>query len=322
MKYAHINCKRTMLFLLLISIMAIFAIFLSSCAKEQMGNQSEIWTLPDTMERVEVDDPVTYLLLRMQKEGKYDYIINVWKDEEGQCGINYIVGQHKEGIFDEAVLHNITAAVNEAAIDGFDRVTIADGNESATINVTYQSGKSVISDFVGQVPEDFSAAFEKVNEFFLELTAELPLAEMKATVEGNVDEKILTEINEVFKEVKHIDELSIFEAVNDEGISISLGLTNTENVIAGVLCAPTMSTTPFRMEIVTLNDTTNIKSTVEDFAANINWNQWVCVAPDKAWIGTKENMVLYVIGGDMTVAETAAGAKSAGWTEMKSLMRR
>lgn len=75
------------------------------------------------------------------------------------------------------------------------------------------------------------------------------------------------------------------------------------------------------MEIVALNDSANVKSVAEDFVANIDWHQWVCVAPDKAWIGAKENMVMYVIGDDMTVEETAEGAKNAGWTEMKSATR-
>lgn len=314
--------KNRIKLLFFLPFVLIMTIFLSSCAKERTENQPGVWTLPETMEPAEVDGPVTYLLLRMQKEGEYDYTINVWKNEDGQCEINYIVQQHKEGIFEEAVLHNITVAVNEAALDSFADTMIAEGNESATINITYQSGKNVISDFVGQVPDDFLAAFSEVNEFFLELTSDLPLAEIKATVEGDVDEKILAEINEVLKEVKHIDEFSIFEAINTEGISASLGLTNTENVIAGAVCAPTMSSTLFRVEIVTLNDVADVKSTAEDFAANIDWNQWVCVAPDKAWIGAKENMVLYVIGDDMTVEETAEGAKNAGWTEMKSLLRR
>ena len=94
------------IFLLLFALM--MAVFLLSCSNEQADNQPGVWTLPESMEPVEVDDPVTYLLFRMQKEGEYDYIINVWKNDEGQCEINYNVAQHKEGVFDEAVLHNIT----------------------------------------------------------------------------------------------------------------------------------------------------------------------------------------------------------------------
>ena len=308
------------IFLLLFALM--MAVFLLSCSNEQTDNQPGVWTLPESMEPVEVDDPVTYLLFRMQKEGEYDYIINVWKNNEGQCEINYNVAQHKEGVFDEAVLHNITVAVNEAAIDGFDSATAAGGNGSATINVTYQSGKSIISDFAGQVPDDVSEAFEKLDRFFLELTSELPIAEIQATVEGDVDEEILAALNEALKEVRHIDEFTIFDAADNAEYSTSLGLTNTDDVKAGAVCAPTMSETLFRLEIVTLQDASNVKSVAEDFAANIDWNQWVCVAPDKAWIGSKGNMVMYVIGDDMSVMETAKGAKNAGWAEIESLIRR
>lgn len=308
--------KYISLFLTLVCVLSLIG-----CNKEQQGNKSGVWSLPTSMESVEVEDPITYLLLRMEKKGEYDYIINVWENENGQCQVNYNVEQHKEGVFDKAVFHNITAIVNNAKLDGFERTAVSEGDESATLNVTYQSGKTILSDLVGQVPEDFKVSFEQVNEFFLELMTELPLAEIKATVEGEVNEEILAEINAVLKEVKHLDNFHIF-GINDEDLSYSLGLKNTENVVSGAVCAPEMSTTLFRLKIVSLNDTSNVKSTAEDFVSNIDWNQWVCVLPDKAWIGIKDNLVLYVIGDDMSVVETAMGAKNAGWKEYESLIRR
>ena len=309
--------KYIALFLALVCVLG-----LAGCNKEPQVNKSGVWSLHASMESVEVEDPVTYLLLRMEKKGEYDYIINVWENENGQCQVNYNVEQHKEGVFDKTVLHNITAVVNDAKLDGFERTTVSEGDESAILHVTYQSDRNVISDFVGQIPNEVSISFEAVNEFFLELMAELPLAEINATVEGNVDEGLLSAINEVLKNVRHLDYFYIFDAVHNGEKSAPLALTSTEDVIAGAVCAPEMSTTLFRLEIVALNDTSRVKATAEEFVSNIDWDQWVCVFPDKAWVGTKDNMVMYVIGDDMTVEETAAGAENAGWKEFESLLRR
>jgi len=288
---------------------------LSACADENAA--PGIWQLPKNMETVEVNDPATYLLFRMEKDGEYSYTINAWENEDGHCQINYIVDQHKEATFDKAVFHNITEIVEIAGIDSYERSTVEDGDENATFHVMYKSGNQTVCDFVGQIPEDALASFDLVNDFFVELMKDVPVAETKFTVGENVDDGLVSAIKSAFKEVKRSDTLCIYNADGTEAV---LSITDTDGIRTAAVCVPEMSTTPFRLEIAAVEG--EPEALAAQFEKNINWGQWVCVCPDEAWIGCKDNLVMYVIGDDVTVKDLATGAESEGWTEYAALKRR
>ena len=86
---------------------------------------------------------------------------------------------------------------------------------------------------------------------------------------------------------------------------------------SGFPSAPMMNATAYSLVIVTLESTDLTADVRQDFANNLGWRNWVCVAPEQALIARKDNVVLCLMASDPMFTQTANAIETAGWTEME-----
>jgi hypothetical protein len=118
-----------------------------------------------------------------------------------------------------------------------------------------------------------------------------------------------------------LDMFAISDVPKDEYFAMTLGLSGGDGIINGTSCGPVMSATAFSCVIVTLEDEGKIYDVQKDFAANVDWNKWVCVSADAAMIARKGNMVLCLVGSAELYQKTANAVMASGWTTMETLER-
>ena len=100
---------------------------------------------------------------------------------------------------------------------------------------------------------------------------------------------------------------------------ITLGLSTDTGIADAAQCAPMMMTTAYSLSVVTLEEGADAEAVCADFAANVDWQKWVCVMPTNALVAVKDNMVLCLVADGDLYTMTAAGIESAGWTVVETL---
>ena len=80
-----------------------------------------------------------------------------------------------------------------------------------------------------------------------------------------------------------------------------------------------MMTTAYSLSIVKLEEGADADAVCADFAANVDWQKWVCVMPTNALVAVKDNMVLCLVAAGELYAMTASGIESTGWTVVETL---
>ncbi len=279
------------------------------------GGKYGIWPVPEDL-AAESGDPVTYALLRVQRPGESDRVLNVWTEEEG-AGVSCQTDSRKEGVFEADALSAVAAALEEAGMGRFDGTNeTGDEGGSAQMQVEFESGETWSADWSGIVPEDFEAAFEEAAEFFEALTAEMPDYEMTFRLEGSVDPALMEEIRAIYGGTVSFSELWVGDAGGENAARLSL--PDTSPVLAAAICAPETGAEPYELQIVRLAPGEDPEDVAKSFEENVDWDKWVCVAPNTGWIGIKGDMVLCALGNS-DATDTAKSAREQGWREYAKL---
>lgn len=304
---------------LLLSIMLLLALTACDAGKEVEDTQP-IQTVPPTESVPEVDNPVAFFTVSYSPtEEKYNYL-TAYTNDDGTAYVEYSGNGRKIATMDGSVLNAITAALQDSGLLAFDgKMEWLEGSASGSLSVSYANETYASAEFGGIVPEEFVTGYKILEECFRNLMADIPeyVASVQVMGEMNPDEQaaLLEILNN--SGMEGLDILTISSIPMDEYFPMVARLSSTDGILSGSTCTPMMMTTAFALTVVTVDGTS--EAVCADFEANINWREWVCVAPSNALIATKGNLVLCLIANDQMYALTAASIENAGWTVYKTL---
>jgi len=271
----------------------------------------------------EADNPVKNLFISMGEDDKNILRMDVYYNEDGSARVEYVGKEKKVGIFDGNVLHGIAEAFLQSglpALHGQD--AYVEGKAIASMYVEMEDGTMFAVGYSGQIPQVYRDGYEKLDQFFAGLTADLPVYVPQPLVMGEVEGTLLWQMLDILNNssIAYLDAYTISQVPKDEHFAFTVGLSSDEGIATAVSCAPMMMTDAYSLVIVKLNGV-KAEDVCADFEKNLDWQKWVCVAPDKAMLAVKDDMVLCLMAMEQGFAYTAAGIAKTGWTEVKTLER-
>ena len=267
------------------------------------------------------DNPITFIALSLSMNPNDSRAITVSTNEDGSAHVEYAGSDvAKTGDLDANTFHGITAAFESsglAALHGQD--VYDDGVAYGSMFVEFADGSYAAVDCSGQIPEAFIQGYTAMEGFFDQLTASMPAYVPQPAVVGDVDPMLLEEMMAIVNAsgLAHPDTFTIAHVEKDAYFTFTLGLSSDEGIRSAVSFSPMMMTTAYSLVIVSLESAGDRQDVCADFLQNLDWQKWVCVAPNKAMIAAKNNMVLCLMATDALYTQTAAGVEAAGWTVMK-----
>lgn len=251
--------------------------------------------------------------------------IAAYDDWDGHIYVEYEGDVKKVGTFDSSVMEEITAAIEQSGfreLDGRNEYS-EDGYASASLYVSYQDGSYLGASFSGSIPEEFYTCYDSLDQYFQQLTADLPVYVPQPMVEGEIDPEVMDEITAIVDAsgIENSDAYLIREIPMDENFTYSAGLTGTDGLVSTTSFSAMMMTDPFSMTIAKLDASANASAIAKDFADNVDFYKWVCVLADQALIAQKGDLVLCLISSDYSYGTFADAILANGWTQINTLHR-
>ena len=271
----------------------------------------------------EVENPVKYFSISFGENYESFLSIDVFFNEDGTVYVEYVGEVKKVGNFDANIMHGIAKAFADSGLQALNGQDVYDEGEAhGSMYVEMADDTMFAVGFGGKVPQAFQDGYAVMDQFFASATAHLPVYVPQPMVMGEVDQTLLDTALAILNtsEIEYLDAYTISEIANDEYFAYSAGLSSAEGIAKAVSCAPMMMTSAYSLVIVKL-DGAKAEDVCADFEDNLDWLKWVCVAPDKAMIAVKDDMVLCLMATEETFADTVTGITQTGWTEVKTLER-
>lgn len=293
---------------------------LCGCAVAKPGETTEIPTVPSF---AEVENPVKFLSLSMGENYENILRMDAFYNEDGSVHVEYVGQQKKVGTFDANVMHGIAKTFLACGLTTLHGQDVYDeGEANGSMYVEMEDGTIYAVGFSGQVPKTFEEGYGKMDAFFDSLTKGLPVYVPQPQVLGEVEEALLQPMLDILNNsgIEFLDAYTISQVPKDDLFSYAVGLSSDTGIASAVSCAPMMMTDAYSLVIVKL-DGVKAEAVCDDFEKNLDWRKWVCVAPDKAMIAVKDDMVLCLMAVDQVFEGTSAGIAKAGWKEIKTLER-
>ncbi len=292
-----------------------------SDADDRIYDANKVYDLPESITVSESDNPITYfnIYLGNNTTGETKYV-TVTMSEVSTCDIDYMIDERKVGKFVPEAIYAVADAFEKSGLTVLNGQSVyEDGDEYCSVFVQYADGTAVSFDFSGAIPDNFTNGWNAITDYFKKFADVLPKYVPQPTVAEGVDETVLAEMMGIFgkTEIEGIDTFTISSIPMDEFFGMTAGLSKSEGITNGTLCAPMMITTPYSLVIVTVEDKANVETVRADFETSLDWQKWVCVVPNNALIAEKDNMVLCLIGSDDLYNKTADAIGEAGWKNAK-----
>ena len=278
------------------------------------------YSLPE----VTVENPANYVQISIYEEDGSCRSLCAYDDGNGSAYVEYVGDVKKVGTFDLSVLHNITAEVENAGFKALDGQNVyEDGLASASVYVSYADESYLGAGFGGTIPQEFYDSYAVLEDYFKKLVAHLPVYVPQPLIEGNVDEQVLPEIQQIVEaaNLANADAYMISDVPADENFAWNMGLAQTEGILSGTKFSAMMMTDPFSMAIAKLDASADQSAIVKDFKENVDFYRWVCVLADNALVAQKDDMVLCLIGPAQLYEQFETAIDQCGWTVMETLRR-
>ncbi len=268
-----------------------------------------------------VDNPITYFSMSLGED--YDHIRYLVAYEDlGESYVEYMGQEKKAGRFPAALMHRLTEQVASSGVEALNgRFELPEEGAVGSVYITYADGSYISADFTGPIPGEFTAAYDLLDAWFAEQTAQLEVYVPRPEVLGDVDSDLLGEITAILESsgMPELDLMVISDIPLDDYFVFTAGLSSKEGIRSGAQCAAMMMTTPYSFVIVTLRDPADAERVREDFRKNLDWQKWVCTAPSDALIARKGNLVLCLMGLDVMFDLTKQGIEASGWTDIETV---
>lgn len=251
--------------------------------------------------------------------------ISAYEDGMGKITVDYQGDIRKVATMELSVMDLIAAELEQSGLVALNGENIyeEDGLASASMYVAYADSSFLSAGYSGTVSQAFKDGYNTMDDWFRTLLADVPEYVPRPVVFGNVNAEALAELESILDAsgMEPLDMFAINDVPKDEYFAMSLGLSGDAGIINGTSCGPVMSATAFSCVIVTLADDASLSAIQKDFAANVDWNKWVCVSADAAMIARKGNMVLCLVGSAELYQKTANAVTASGWTVLETLER-
>lgn len=307
-----------------IAILMVLAMLLScaACGGEPAPQPTEPEAMPAPDPEGNVTVPAdslgncaNYIQLSISYEDGTYASLTAYDDGAGMVRLEYQGDVRKVATMEQHVLSMITDAMEKFGLSRLNGENLTgDGFDSASMYVAFNDDSYWGAGYTGIISEEFLAGYEKLDAFFQELLADVPEYVPQPVVMSDVDGDILAEMIAVL-ENSGLDPLDMFYISSDV---YSPAVSDAPGIAAMAECGPMMSTSAYSFTIVKLEDEAEIDSIRQKFAANLDWNRWVCVSASNALIARKGNLMVCMMGGDQLYTMTARAIEAAGWTEIET----
>lgn len=290
---------------------------------DEEENVPEASQSPIVTDFAEVENPIDFFSISLGENYSDILQMTVFYNEDGSVYLEYVGEEKKVGQFDANVMHGITTAFLESGLTELNGQQVYEEGEAfASMYVSLADGTSFTADYSGQIPQAFQTSYETMDQFFTDLTSELPVYVPRPLIQGAVEEDLLKPVMDILDHsgIEALDAYTITQVPKDEFFAFTAGLSSDVGIEGAVICAPMMITEAYSLVIVKLDDA-KAEDVCADFEKNLDWQKWVCVAPDRAMIAVKDNMVLCLMGYYSAFSATEIGIRETGWTEVKTLDR-
>lgn len=313
------------LFALVLAVLMVLS--LAACAPAAPV-ETTVPTTPATTAPAELpsapvaENPVNFFSLTLGEDYENILSITAYPNEDGTVHVDYLGEVKKVGDLDGDIFNGITAALAETALADLNGQDVwGEGEANGSMYITFADETYLSCGFSGEVPETYRNGYAKMDAYFAQLTASLPEYVPQPLVMGEVNEVLLSELNTIISGagIPNSDGFTISPVVKDESFAYILGLSSDAGIADAAQCAPMMMATAYSLSIVKLEEGADAEAVCADFAANVDWQKWVCVMPTGAMIAVKDDMVLCLVGADDLYAMTVSGIEAAGWTVVETL---
>lgn len=276
----------------------------------------------DTATYPVAENPVNFFSLTLGEDYENILSITAYPNEDGTVHVEYVGEVKKVGDLDAGIFDGITAVLAETSLAELNGQDVwGDGEANGSMYITYADETCLACGFSGEVPQTYRDGYAAMDAYFAQITASLPEYVAVPMIMGEVNETLLAELNAIVSGagIQNADSYTISPVVKDEYFAYTLGLSTDAGIADAAQFAPMMLATAYSLSIVKLEEGTDAETVCADFAANVDWQKWVCVMPDAAMIAVKDDMVLCLVGAADLYAQTAAGIEAAGWTVTETL---
>lgn len=284
-----------------------------------------------TTEPADPTDPTTeensdrianYVQLSIYEEDDSVVYITAY-EEDGETYVEYATAdERKIGYLELDALSQIAAAVENSQLKELNEQSVfEEGIASASMYVSYSDESYLSADFYGVIPQEFRDGYAAVEPIVRELMKDVPVYVPAPMVDSDVDPDMAEEVEAILyaSGAEPLDSFYVSVVAMDESFNYMMGLSKTDGITGGVSCGNMVSTLAFSCVIAVAEDESAVAGIVDDFAANIDWNRWICVSATDATIATKGNLVLCLVTTGDLYNQITTGAESNGWTVVKTL---
>lgn len=269
-----------------------------------------------------VADGLDYFSVSLGESFDTIKMISAYSNGDGTYSVDYTGDIRKVGTLDAEAMAQIDAALQTSGLIELNgQSDYQDGEACGSFSASYTNGSSYMADFSGVIPEAFANGFAAMDAVFQTLTADIPEYVPQPMVVGEIAEGDKAALDAILANVtlEVPDSFMITGVAKDEYFAASLGLSTDEGIASAVSFSAMMMTTPYSLNIVTIEEGNTVQAVADDFNATLDWNKWVCVVPSNALIATKDNQVLCLMGAEDLYNQTAAAVTAAGWTTVYDL---
>lgn len=268
------------------------------------------------------DKNATYIQLSICEEDGTLVSLMAYDDGEGNAYVEYVGQEKKVSTFELSTLNDIAAEIENSDLKALDGANVyEESTASASMYVSYSDETFLAASYSGTIPQEFRDGYAQVETFVRELMKDVPVYVPRPLVEGDVDPDSLKEMEDILmiSGAEPLDMFVISQVPMDDSFTAMMGLSKTDHIVSGTSCSPMMTSVAFSCMIAKVDDGENVAAVAEDFAANIQWNRWVCVSATDALIAAKDNQVVCLVtSGDLYTQLSDAIAKN-GWTTVTTL---
>lgn len=265
---------------------------------------------------------VNYVQLSLSEADGTLYSLTAFDDDMGNAYVEYVGKIKKMGNLDLSVLTGIqTELENSGMMDFCGIEEYKDGEEFGSLYICYEDETISTANFGGIVPQNFRDAYAAMEAYFETLTADLEEYVPTPLIMGEVNPDAQAALEAILIEagVEPLDSFGISEIMMDDSFEAMMGLSTSEGITSGTTCGPMRSSIAFSCMLVTLEDAGKKDDVAKDFAANVNWDRWVCVSATQALVATKDQMVLCLATNDELYQQFAPAIENSGWTVEETL---
>ncbi len=249
--------------------------------------------------------------------------LSAYPNEDGTVHIEMMLEEVKRGDVAGSAMAAIAQAYEASGLKAVESTPegIYEG-DNASISVSYTNGDYIFADLYGEMPEAFTTGYAAMVTCFKELTADLPVYVAKPVEMGQIADSDRTALDSILENLELIglaDTYVLTGYEKDENFGYNLYLSSDEGVASGASFAAGNMANPYSMMIVTLEEGADAAAVAASFEKGIDWARGICVQPEKAYIATKDNQAVLVLGSEDFFDANVTAIEAAGFIAYKTL---